>query len=88
MGKVALKLNGKPLDLNPCQPALASVIQFLDKSAPDELFNTAELMSRARTARTTLSKGADALTSYRFQIANKMYWGNPKAIAELKRQTA
>lgn len=97
MSKVTLKLNGKPLELNPPSRSMLDLKATLDKSKPDEIFTSRELAPRIGLKAKTL---ADRATEYLHSIPgysitvrngaghNIRYWGHPKAIAELKRQTA
>lgn len=84
-----LKLGGRPLDLNPLPPSAVKLKAFLDKAPADELFTTADLAAKTRipvlAQNPNLFKMLDA---YRSKLGNRMLWGNPRAIAELKRQVA
>lgn len=97
MGKVALKLNGKPLELHPPPRPMTDLKAILDKSKPDEIFTGEELAPRigikAKTLRERAPEYLRSIPGYSITIRNDAghtvrYWGHPKAIAELKRQTA
>jgi len=87
---MALKLNGKPLDLNPLTPSAQKVKAFLDKAPADELFTTAELAQKARAGRVEDQTQifTRSLPAYWERVSNRVLWGNPKAIAELRKQVA
>jgi hypothetical protein len=90
MGKVALKLNGKPLDLHPLTPTAQRVLDFLRKSPADEVFTSKELERRIGCAAGYV-KGSmtsiPALQPFTLKVRNERYWGSSAAIAELRRQT-
>jgi hypothetical protein len=81
-----LKLNGKVLDLNPPSPSVVKLQGFLDAAAPDELFTCDELAKRAGVAVATIRSHAKIADAYRHKAGAAMYYGHPKAVAELRRQ--
>lgn len=98
MGKIALKLNGKPLDLNPVIPAsILKIRGFLEKAPADELFENRDFAAKMNVAVSTLGRAATAYAEHvngfthsvrLYGQPQRRFWGNPKAIAELRRQTA
>lgn len=84
---MVLKLNGKPFSLHTEAPTTITVRKTLDKAPPDELFTTQELLKRAGVGRSSLVRGS-GFDTYRLKVGPKVYWGHPKAIAELKKQVA
>jgi hypothetical protein len=88
MGKVALKLNGKPLDLTPKSSRVDALKAFLDAAPIDEIFDSATLSKIARVSSSAMHDAKERLAIYSLLLGRNRYWGHPKAIAELKRQTA
>jgi hypothetical protein len=88
---VRLKLNGKPFDLRPLTPTLEKMRGLLDSSPADELFDTLQLSKlvgkSVKSLRSDNATFVDPLPEYTARVGTKRYWGNPKAIAELRRQT-
>lgn len=88
----SLKLNGKPLQLRPASPTVQKLKAFLDKSPADELLTNSELGVRIHTHRSTIKTssvfGNSLLRGYSAKVGPIRYWGNPKAIAELRKQVA
>lgn len=89
---VRLKLNGKAFHLNQKRPMVIQIQTSLDKAPADEIYTQGEL---ARIAGLSLHsiRGDTAqliaiLAAYTEKLGPKRYWGNPHAIAELRRQTA
>jgi hypothetical protein len=87
MGKVALKLNGKPLDLNPPTPAADRLLTFLISAPVDEVFTEQMLAEKAKASARHLSTKSERFSSFTLLVNGKRYWGSAKAIAELRRQT-
>lgn len=91
MPAIKLKLNGKGFDLKNAGGVMMRLQAFLDAAPTDELFDSMELAQRVETDRNNLTSGSIArnpkLSAYSARIGSARYWGNPKAIAELKRQT-
>lgn len=83
-----LKLNGKPLDLNPPSPIVSKVIAFLDKSGDDELFTLDQIAEKTSVSLPGLSFRARGpeFVNYREKVARSYYYGNPAAITELRKQ--
>ena len=83
------KVNGSKVDTSrvPIPPRVAKIIALLDKVPANELLTTAEIGSRL-----ALGVGGNfvkhpALTAYREKVdGNRLYWGNRKSIAQLRKQ--
>lgn len=98
MGKVALKLNGKPLDLTPPLPDSAQkLIAFLSEAPADELYDHRKIRELMKIGLSTLSRILSTypatLDPYTHSLRGtkgnlERYWGSKAAIAELKRQMA
>lgn len=88
MGKIALKLNGKPLDLSPKSPAADKLKAYLDKAPADEVFTQEKVAKDAGIYVGALPVAKDKLDGYSHMIGRYRYWGNPKAIKALREQTA
>ncbi len=87
MGKVALKLNGKPLDLNPPLPTSERISAFLSKAPADELFRSYDIAECLKIHQSAFlnERAYRELTGFTYKVGPKRYWGHPKAIAELRR---
>lgn len=90
---MVLKLNGKPLVLNPASPTLEALKRFLDKSSAEDLFDFWQLKEKTGVGRTFLKNTAAAdpqMSPYthivRINGTLTRFWGHPRAIAELKKQ--
>jgi hypothetical protein len=87
---VILKLNGKPLTLNPEAPIIGSIRQYLDKAPADELFTVGELARKIGSGENYVSDQSTKpqLAAYTMKTGKMRYWGNPKAIEALRQQVA
>ena len=89
---VRLKLDGKEFSLWRTNPTHTKLKDFLDKAAVDELYTGRELARKTGVASSTVSDYAKGFVDvfggdYTEKSGSVRYWGNPKAIAELRRQT-
>lgn len=87
--KTKLRLNGKPIDLNPPNPSSQALIKFLS-SKPDDIFSTAELHKASCVGTSAISKfpHSDQGGVYSCMHGGKLYIGHPEAIKEFKRLLA
>lgn len=87
---MALKLNGKPLDLSPKSPATDALRAWLDKAPQDEVFTGDVLSEKVKICRTSsLGRAKDLLgDKYTLVIRGTRYWGHPKAIQALRKQVS
>ena len=83
------KINGSKVSNThriPVPPRVKKIMALLDKVPANELLTTGELSGRIGLI---LSGGAvqfPALSDYREKIDNKLFWGNRKSIAKLRKQ--
>lgn len=85
--EVCLKVGGKAFSLRPSSPNMEKVTSYLDKSPVDELFTMAMVEKALGLDDQTIRRAiADRKADYCHQIGRICYYGNPKAIAELRRQ--
>jgi len=82
----ALKLNGKPLDLNTPRPAITKIVEFLDKLPDDELKTCREVERLTTLGSDSVWKFAhlSGLSHYTHREGKNLYYGNPRAIVALK----
>jgi hypothetical protein len=83
---IALKLNGKPLDLNPPRRALEKLAAFLEKLPNDELLTIGELVTRSNVGQSSIRdfRQDPKFSSYIHRASTLLYFGNPRAIVALK----
>jgi hypothetical protein len=86
--KTVLKLNGQPFNPYLRSPALLRVIQFFQSAPKDEIYTAREVAAKLRLHFSYLKDKAldPQLAPYSHLVGPKRYYGNPAAIAELKRQ--
>jgi hypothetical protein len=84
--RVVLKLGGKPLDLSPKHPVFDKLRTFLDKAPADEVFTKDQLTIFCSMGTAAFDRARPILAEYTTLCAGVRYWGNPAAIAELRRQ--
>ena len=82
------KVNGKPTELINLGLVSAIVRKLLDDSPHDELLTNDEVSRRLGRDARVVAQQRQKLPAYHALAAGRSYWGNPKAIAELKRQLA
>ena len=82
---IRLKLDGKPLDLNPPTPTETRIMGFLNKQPADDLFTPRELSSRAGVSYDHIRHigGSIRLETYSTTYRGLRIWGNPQAISVL-----
>lgn len=85
-----LKLHGKPLELNPAPPLARKIKTYLEGLGDDQLRTSEQVCQETGTTLRTLRSGdyGQHLGAYH-QFCTRFncnLWGNPRAIAELKRQ--
>jgi len=80
-----LKLNGKPFNLKPASPTETKLLHFLSRAPVDEIYTIPELSKKTGCARCSIER-CEALAEFTTLLGPRRYWGNPKAIAELRRQ--
>lgn len=89
---MVLKLNGKPLELSPLSPTAQRILDFLKRAPADEVFYSEQVAEKLDIRRDYLKEsglGAKVIFhEFTIMFRNKRIWGNPKAIAELKKQVA
>ena len=83
-----LKLNGKPFVLRPPSSIVGKIKDALDRSPADEIYTGGQVAAKANLGHSSVSDhGAHAdLRSYTQRSGNFRYWGNPKAITDLRKQ--
>ncbi|MGA7887643.1 MAG: hypothetical protein WCA44_18060 [Acidobacteriaceae bacterium] len=83
---VPLKLNGKAFDPKAAAAPAERIRALLDGAPADELFSQAELVRKLSIAQSLASGASAPLAAYTATAGRRRYWGNPRAIAELRRQ--
>ena len=86
MGKVALKLDGKPLELTPPTPALDRLLAFLNSAPSDEVFTEQILAEKVKVSARHIAARNERFSAFTLLVNGKRYWGNPKAIKALREQ--
>ena len=85
-----LKIHGKLPSAFSVPPLVTKIKTFLDKLPNDEIYSGAEFQRAAKVSewiRTKEITDHPILKGYSYKIEMVRYWGNPKAISELMRQT-
>lgn len=82
-----LKLNGKPFQLHPTPPSVLKLTAALDKCPADELYLSADLAKLGVSAN-SVGTYSNLIPTYTCIVGKLRYYGNPKAIAELRKQVA
>ena len=88
--KITLKIHGKLPSAFSVPPLITKIKTFLDKLPNDEIYGTTELIEKMKGSewvKTRFTWGHPALRGYSVRLPQVRYWGNPKAISELMRQT-
>jgi hypothetical protein len=87
---IQLKMEGKLFSMARPKPTVVALQKFLDAAPADEIFTPSLLAPAVKINFKTLTSGdlhgAPELQPYTSRVGNYRYWGNPKAIAELRRQ--
>lgn len=86
-----MKLDGEPLELHPTPPSILKLIACLEKLPDNEVFSNPNVCRLSGIAPQSLAFHArdPALAAYREKgYRNMNLWGNPRAIAELRRRKA
>jgi hypothetical protein len=87
---IKLKIHGKLPSKLTVPPLIVQIKGILDNSPEDEVFATQEFCEIANCSdviQTSRYNKHPILEGYSHKIEQVRYWGNPKAILELKRQT-
>ena len=85
-----LKIHGKLPSAFSTRPLITKIKTFLDKLPNDEIYAGKDLQRAAKLSAWSTTKEIidhPALKGYSHKIEMVRYWGNPKAISELMRQT-
>lgn len=90
MGKQPLKLHGKPFDIFPPSTVTSRVRAFLDKQKDDDLLLTADVLAALNISIHILNRYASRELKDYYELAHgrNRYWGNRRAVAELRRLKA
>jgi len=85
---VSLKLDGERLVVKQSSPLLRRIKAFLDAAPPDDLFTMQKLarLIPCCDSRIAHYTSSPELQGYSLPFGNRRYWGNPHAVAELRRQ--
>lgn len=85
-----LKLNGKPLDLNPPLPRIEKIAKFLAACPADEVFDAPTLAAKMNTSVNSIrdASGYELLKDMSEMMGRFRVYGCKKAIAELRRVKA
>ena len=88
MKKTTLTLDGKPLNLKPVSPSLEKVRAFLESLKDDELVTTPVLSERTGVGLTYVRDMVPLapFKGCRHKVSRSLYWGNPRAIAALRKE--
>jgi hypothetical protein len=88
MKTITLKVGGKVFDPNPPSPKLLAIVAYLDKKPADELMTGDQLAAALKTSRQYVDDLSrhPRMSNYQQKTGKCRYFGNPKAIAELRRQ--
>lgn len=84
------KVNGSatPADRIPVPPRVRAISGILDKLPRNEVLTTMEVSARLGLSMSGNFANHPALASYREKVDNKLFWGNRKSIAQLRKQLA
>jgi hypothetical protein len=84
------KVNGSKLDANriPISPRIRKIMDILNSLPANELLTTMELSARLGLSLSGNYTNHPVLVEYREKIDNKLFWGNRKSIAQLRKQLA
>ena len=82
------KVNGfkAPAPGVPISPRVRKIIEILDALPFNELLTTMEVSTRLGLSLSGNYTNFPALADYREKVDNKLFWGNRKSIAELRKQ--
>jgi hypothetical protein len=87
---MTLRLDGKPLCLRPLSPTAERIRSLLDSLPATSLLTTAQLQQKIGAGETAVHRASKTLADYREPVNTNrgvsIYWGNPKAIAELRKE--
>jgi hypothetical protein len=82
-----LKLNGKPIDLNPPSPSILKVMAVLEKLGPDDLYDREHMMQMSKLGSSAFkSSMVEACKGHSLLVGKTRYWGSKQAIASLRKQ--
>lgn len=83
-----LRLRGRPFQAKPPAPATIAIVKFLDAAPSKEVFEVDQVANKTGFQIKTISSYAKSpmLADYSVRLGATRYWGNPKAIAQLKRE--
>jgi len=86
--KAQLKVDGKPLDLHSPPPMVCRIMAFLATLPDNEVMTSQKLLTSLGVSIASIEKASPhkSLNTYKAKHAGRLYWGNPRAIAELRRQ--
>lgn len=84
------KVNGSKLDANriPISPRVRKIIDILNSLPANELLTTMEVSARLGMSLSGNYTNQPVLVDYREKVDNKLFWGNRKSIAQLRKQLA
>ena len=82
------KVNGEKLDANriPISPRVRKILDILNSLPANELLTTMEVSARLGLSMSGNFTNQPVLGEYREKVDNKLFWGNRKSIAQLRKQ--
>jgi hypothetical protein len=85
---MTLKLHGKPFELRPLTPSQAKLKTLLDTLPADEIFDAEALGKKTGMSANYVGDllRPDIFSEYGQKVGRDKYYGNRKAIAELRKQ--
>lgn len=81
-----MTLNGKPFVFDGLMPGTRKVIAVLEKCKDGQYFTTDQVAAMAKISVSSLRSHAKPPQKYRHQVAQQMWYGNPRAIAKLRKR--
>ena len=85
------KVNGAKIGTGsqmPVPPRVKKIMRFLDKLPTSELLTSIEISIQLGCGVTGSFTNHPVLIDYREKVDNKLFWGNRKSIAQLRKQLA
>ena len=72
---------------NQVPPRIKRLKEFLDKSKDGELFTSRQASTCCNLDTTNMVSDAYFIPDYSYKVGNKRYWGKPRTINQLKKET-
>ena len=79
---------GQKFEVNKARPSVLKIKAFLDKSKDGELFVTQQLANAIKTHPVCIRQNVNDLGAYSHKVSCVRYYGKPKTIKQLIKETS